>query len=62
MEKLWQDEAWEAYLCRQTQDKKILEKINRLIRKAFPVRDGEGGPLAVEGAPVTCVTDLPNRA
>ena len=32
MEKLWQDEAWEAYLYWQTQDKKTLKKINRLIQ------------------------------
>ena len=32
MEKVWQDEAWEAYLYWQTQDKKTLKKINRLIQ------------------------------
>lgn len=31
MRKLWQDEAWEEYLCWQTQDKKTLKKINRLL-------------------------------
>ena len=32
MEKVWQDEAWEAYLYWQTQDKKTLKKLNRLIQ------------------------------
>lgn len=32
MEKLWQDEAWAGYLYWQTQDKKTLKKINRLIQ------------------------------
>ena len=31
MRKLWQDEAWEEYLYWQTQDKKTLRKINRLL-------------------------------
>ena len=31
MRKLWQDEAWAEYLYWQTQDKKILKKINRLL-------------------------------
>lgn len=32
MKKVWQDEAWEDYLHWQTQDKKTLQKINRLIK------------------------------
>lgn len=31
MMKLWQDDAWEEYLHWQTQDKKTLKKINRLL-------------------------------
>ena len=31
MRKIWHDEAWEDYLYWQTQDKKTLKKINRLI-------------------------------
>ena len=31
MRKIWHDEAWEDYLHWQTQDKKTLKKINRLI-------------------------------
>ncbi len=31
MIKLWHDRAWEEYLYWQTQDKKTLKKINRLI-------------------------------
>ena len=32
MIKLWQDDAWEDYLYWQTQDKKTLKRINRLIQ------------------------------
>lgn len=31
MNKLWQDEAWEEYVYWQTQDKKMLKRINRLL-------------------------------
>ncbi|MDE5792414.1 MAG: Txe/YoeB family addiction module toxin [Oscillospiraceae bacterium] len=31
MKKVWHDEAWEEYLYWQTQDKKTLKKINRLL-------------------------------
>lgn len=31
MKKIWTDEAWEDYVYWQTQDKKTLKKINRLI-------------------------------
>ena len=30
-EKVWHDKAWEEYLYWQTQDKKTLKKINRLL-------------------------------
>ena len=32
MVKLWQDEAWEDYLYWQTQDKKTLQRINKLLQ------------------------------
>jgi toxin YoeB len=32
MKKLWSDEAWEDYLYWQTQDKKTLSKINKLLK------------------------------
>ncbi len=32
MKKVWQDDAWEDYLYWQSQDKKTLQKINRLIK------------------------------
>ena len=32
MNKLWHDEAWEDYVYWQTQDKKYLKKINRLLQ------------------------------
>lgn len=31
MRKLWSDKAWEDYLYWQTQDKKTLKRINRLV-------------------------------
>ena len=31
MKKIWHDEAWEEYVYWQTQDKKALKKINRLL-------------------------------
>lgn len=31
MKKLWQDNAWEEYLYWQTQDKKTLKRINKLL-------------------------------
>lgn len=31
MKKLWQDDAWEEYLYWQTQDKKTLKRINKLL-------------------------------
>ena len=32
MVKIWSDEAWEDYLYWQTQDKKTLKRINKLIK------------------------------
>ena len=32
MKKLWDDAAWEEYLHWQTEDKKTLKKINRLLQ------------------------------
>ena len=32
MKKIWFDEAWEDYLWWQSQDKKILKKINLLLK------------------------------
>ena len=32
MKKVWADDAWEDYLHWQTQDKKTLQKINRMIK------------------------------
>ena len=45
MKILWEDRAWDEYLYWQTQDKKMLKRINALIkdiqRNAF---DGIGKP------------------
>jgi toxin YoeB len=32
MNKLWQDEAWKDYIYWQTQDKKTLKRINKLLQ------------------------------
>ena len=32
MHKIWHDEAWDEYLYWQTQDKKILKRINMLLK------------------------------
>lgn len=32
MRKIWHDEAWEEYIDWQTKDKKILKRINSLIK------------------------------
>ena len=32
MRKIWHDSAWEDYLYWQTQDKRILKKINNLLK------------------------------
>ena len=35
MKKVWSDEAWEEYLYWQTQDRKIIKKINNLIKDIY---------------------------
>lgn len=34
MKLVFSDEAWEDYLCWQKQDKRMVERINKLIREA----------------------------
>lgn len=50
MKKIWFDEAWEDYLHWQTQDKKTLKRINKLLkdieREQF---DGIGKPEPLKG-------------
>ena len=50
MHKIWSDEAWEDYIYWQSQDKRILKKINRLIqdidRNGY---HGIGKPEALKG-------------
>ena len=50
MRKVWSDEAWEEYLYWQTQDKKTIKKINKLIQSID--RNGyecEGKPEMLSG-------------
>ena len=50
MKKVWLDEAWKEYLDWQEQDKRILKKINELIREAerTPFK-GTGKPEPLRG-------------
>ena len=41
MKKIWSDEAWDDYLYWQTQDKKTLKRINKLIKD---IERGKGNP------------------
>ena len=72
MKLVWQDEAWEEYLYWQTQDKKTLKKINRLLNdikrngyncsgKAEPLRGNLSGYWSVrideQNRIVFCIND-----
>jgi len=50
MKKIWSDKAWNDYLYWQTQDKKILKRVNQLVkdieRNNF---EGIGKPEALKG-------------
>jgi len=50
MIKVWQDDAWDDYLYWQTQDKKMLKRINQLLkdidRNGY---NGIGKPEALSG-------------
>ena len=50
MKKIWSDKAWDDYLYWQTQDKKILKRVNQLVkdieRNNF---EGIGKPEALKG-------------
>lgn len=51
MMKSWTDEAWEQYVLWQTEDKKTLNKINKLVRaiERNGVMGGEGHPEPLKG-------------
>ena len=50
MKKIWSDKAWDDYLYWQTQDKKMLKRVNQLVkdieRNHF---EGIGKPEALKG-------------
>lgn len=50
-EKIWSDDAWDDYLCWQTQDKKTLKRINQLIKdiERNGAMNGIGEPEALRG-------------
>lgn len=51
MKLLWEDRAWEDYLCWQQQDKKIVKRINALIRDMQRnVYTGIGKPEPLKGS------------
>jgi toxin YoeB len=43
MRKLWSDKAWDDYLYWQTQDKKTLRRINRLVKDIERSRESPAG-------------------
>jgi toxin YoeB len=50
MNKVWTDDAWEDYLYSQGQDRRILKRINQLIRDIDRNgNDGLGKPEALSG-------------
>lgn len=55
MKKLWENTAWDDYLYWQTHDKKILKKINSLIKscKRTPFT-GIGKPEPLKNELATC--------
>lgn len=50
-EKIWSDDAWEDYLLWQNTDKKIVKRINQLIKdiERNGCSDGIGKPEALTG-------------
>ena len=52
MNKIWYDRAWDDYLYWQTQDKKMLRRINQLIK------DTERSPFQGLGKPEPLKGDL----
>ena len=50
-EKIWSDQAWEDYLYWQTQDRKIIRRINQLIKdiERNGCTEGIGKPEALSG-------------
>jgi toxin YoeB len=47
--KLWSDKAWDDYLYWQTQDKKTLRRINKLVKDIERGQDNSGGQDAPMG-------------
>ena len=50
-EKIWSDDAWDDYLYWQAQDRKMLKRINQLIKdiERNGCREGLGKPEALTG-------------
>ena len=50
MKKIWSDKAWDDYLYWQTQDKKILKRVNQLVKDIECNNfEGIGKPEALTG-------------
>jgi len=50
MELVWQKNAWEDYLYWQEQDKKVLKRVNELIKESLRAPfEGKGKPEALKG-------------
>ena len=55
MELVWQSKAWEDYLYWQQTDKKILQRINDLIKDSIrPLYKGIGKPEPLKGNFSSC--------
>ena len=50
MKKLWEDDAWEEYKEQLNVDKKILKRINELIKdiERYGVLEGRGKPKKIK--------------
>ena len=55
MPKLWSDDAWEDYLWWQSQDKRTLKRINKLVEDAQRnPYEGLGKPEKLKGSLSAC--------
>ena len=54
MELVWQTNAWEDYCHWQKQDKKILERVNELIKDCLRSYEGIGKPEPLKGNYAGC--------
>ena len=67
MRLLWEEEAWEDYCLWQTRDKKLLKRINSLIKdiqrnNSTPTASSTGSRMETSSLrPVTVITRIPEK-